>query len=118
MKRQKPWHSQLIEGAPIKIGQREYVPQVLARSIIRRQVTFGTQASCGRGGVLLWLQPLSVIERRPDGSQQRIVITDETNQAIKMMFLGALTLPVLYIIVAVFMFAWRRTRSTQTKQAD
>ncbi len=113
MKRQKPWHNQLIEGAPIQVGEREYIPQVMARSIIRRRVTFGTQASNGRGGGLVWLQPLAVIERRPDGSEQRIVITDETHQALKAMLMGALTLPILYIIVAIFMFVWRRARSTK-----
>lgn len=115
MKRQQPWHTQLIEGAPLKVGQREYVPQVLARSIIRRRVTFGTQASFGRGGALVWLQPLAVIERRPDGSQQRIIIHSEADQAIKMMFLGALALPVLYALVATFMYLWRRTRSTKSE---
>jgi hypothetical protein len=113
MKRQQPWHTQLIEGAPIQVGQREYVPQILARSIIRRRVTFGTQASFGRGGALVWLQPLAVIERRPDGSQQRIAIPSETDQAIKMMFLGALALPVLYALVVTLMCVWRRARSTK-----
>jgi hypothetical protein len=116
MQRQQPWHTQLIEGEPIQVGQREYIPQVLARSIIQRRVTFGTQASFGRGGALVWLQPLAVIERRPDGSQQRIVIPDETNQALKMMLLGALALPVLYALVATFLCLWRRTRSIDDEE--
>jgi hypothetical protein len=116
MKPQQPWHTQLIEGAPLKVGQREYIPQVLARSIIRRRVTFGTQASYGRGGALVWLQPLAVIERRPDGSQQRIVIPDETNQALKMMFLGALALPVLYVLVVTLVCLWRRSQSTDDEE--
>lgn len=101
----------LIEGDPIQVGQRQLIPIVKARSIIRRQVTFGTGSSHGSGGGLVWLRPVAVIERRSDGSEERITIPDGTWMAIKGMLLGALALPVVYVLVASLAFWWRKSRS-------
>jgi hypothetical protein len=108
--RQTPWSTELIEGEPIKVGRRELIPVVKARSIVRRQVTFGTESSNGGGGGLVWLQPVEVIERRPDGSEEHVAIPDETWTAIKRMLIGALALPILYFVVATLAFLWRRKR--------
>ena len=109
-----PWKTELIEGEPIQVGQRQLIPIVRMRSTVRRQVTFGTQESSGGGGGLVWLQPVAVIERRPDGSEEHIAILDETGTAIKGMLIGALTLPLLYLLVASLVFLWRH-RSAKTK---
>ena len=106
-----PWKTELIEGDPIQVGGRELVPIVKVRSIVRRQVTFGTAASSGGGGGLVWLKPVAVIERRPDGSEERFSIVDETAVAIRGMLIGALLLPVLYLFVASLSFLWRRSRA-------
>lgn len=106
-----PWKTELIEGDPIQAGQRQLVPVVKMRSILRRQVTFGTEASSGGGGGLVWLQPAAVIERHPDGSQDRIPIIDETGMVIQRMLMGALVLPVLYLFVVSLAFVWRRSRA-------
>jgi hypothetical protein len=108
--RQKPWTTELIEGEAIKVGQRALVPIVKVRSILRRRVTFGTESSSGGGGGLVWLQPVAVIERRPDGSEQRIAIRDETGTAIRGMLIGALALPIFYFIAATLAFLWRKSR--------
>jgi len=84
------------------------IPIVKVRSIVRRRVTFGTQASNGGGGGLVWLQPVAVIERRSDGSEQRLPIPDEAGMAIRGMLLGALALPILYLLVASLAWLWRR----------
>ena len=98
MRQQWPWTTELVEGEPIQVGERELIPLVRVRSIIRRQVTFGTEASNGGGGGLVWLQPTAVIERRPDGSQEQFPVLDHTWIAIKGMLLGALGLPILYLV--------------------
>jgi hypothetical protein len=107
------WQTEFIEGDPIKIGQREFVPIVKMRLILRRQVTFGTEASNGGGGGLVWLQPVSVIARGPDGTEERIPINDETGMAIQWMLIGALVLPTLYLFIASLAFLWRRSRRKQ-----
>jgi hypothetical protein len=103
-----PWKTELIEGDFIRVDQRQLAPVVKMQSVIQRQVTFGTEGSSGRGGGMVWLQPVAVIERHPDGSEQRIPITDVTRTAIQGMLLGALTLPVLYLFFAGLAFVWRR----------
>jgi uncharacterized spore protein YtfJ len=110
MKQGQPWRTDIVEGQPIKVGTGELIPVVKVRSIVRRGVTFGTQASRGSGGGLIWLQPLAVIERHPDGSERRIPIRDGSGEVIKTMLVGALALPVLYLLVVAFMFLWRKSR--------
>jgi hypothetical protein len=102
------WKTELIEGDPIQVGQRQLIPVVKVRSIVRRRVTFGTQTASGGGGGLVWLQPLAVIERRSDGSEERFPIPDEAGMAIRGMLLGALALPILYLFIAGLAFLWRR----------
>lgn len=108
-----PWKAELIEGDPIQARERWLIPVVKVRSIVRRQVTFGTEASSGGGGGLVWLKPVAVIERQPDGSEEQIPIVDETGIAIRGMLIGALVLPVLYLFIASFAFFWRRSRAKQ-----
>ena len=108
----QPWTTKLIEGDPIQVGQRQLIPLVKVHSIIRRQVTFGTGSSQGGGGGLVWLRPVAVIERRSDGSEEHIAIPDETWTAIKGMLIGALALPIIYVVVASLAFLWRRGRQS------
>lgn len=103
-----PWKSELIEGDPVQVRDRQLIPIVKVRSIIRRRVTFGTASASGGGGGLVWLQPVAVIERRPDGSEAHIPVTDETGNAIRGMLIGALALPILYLFVAGLTFLWRQ----------
>lgn len=107
-----PWRTDILEGDSYHIGDRELIPVVKMRSIIRRQVTFGTHNSSGYGGGLVWLQPSAMIERKPDGSEHYIAVVDETGVAIKGMLVGALVLPLTYAIVAGLACIWRRRRAT------
>lgn len=107
MRGQPPWKTELIEGDPIQVGERQLIPVVRMRSLIQRQVTFGTESSSGRGGGLVWLQPVAVIERWPDGSEQRVSISDETGTVIKGMLIGALFLPIVYLLFTFMAFLWR-----------
>lgn len=102
------WKTELIRGDPLHVGERQLIPIVKVRSIVRRRVTFGTHASNGAGGGLVWLQPVAVIERRSDGSEERFPIPDEAGMAIRMMLLGALALPILYLFIAGLAWLWRR----------
>ena len=110
MRGQPAWKSELIEGNPIQVGKRELIPIVKVRSMIRRRVTFGTEGASGGAGGLVWLQPVAVIERRSDGSEERISISDGTGAAIGGMLIGALALPILYLFVASLALLWRRRR--------
>jgi hypothetical protein len=104
-----PWKTELLMGDPIQVGQRQLIPVARVRSVVQRRVTFGTKASSGRGGGLVWIKPVAVVERHPDGSEEQIPISDETWIAIRMMLIGVLALPVLYALVVSLAF-WRRRR--------
>jgi hypothetical protein len=106
-----PWKTNIIEGESIKVGERELIPVVKVRSLLRREVTFGTETSSGGGGGLVWLKPIAMIERQPDGSEERVSITDEAGIAIGAMLVGAMVLPVLYLFAVCLMFLWRRRRA-------
>jgi uncharacterized spore protein YtfJ len=108
-----PWKTELIEGDPVQIDGRQLIPVVKVRSMLRRQVTFGTAASSGGGGGLVWLQPVAVIERQSDGSEERFPITDEAGMAVRGMLIGAMVLPILYLFIASAAFLWRRSRSNR-----
>lgn len=109
------WNTEWVEGAPVEVGQRQLIPIVKVRSMVRRRVTFGTQASSGGAAGLMWLQPVAVIERRPDGSEERILLPDETGAAIKGMLMGALALPIVYLFIAGLACYWRH-RSGKTQE--
>jgi hypothetical protein len=95
-------------GDPIQVEQRQLIPVARVRSVVRRHVTFGTKASSGRAGGLVWIKPVAVVECHPDGSEEQIPISDETWSAIRAMLIGVLVLPILYGIVAGLVFWWRR----------
>ncbi len=104
------WDTQLVEGKPIRIGSHELIPVVKRRSALRRRVTFGTHNSNGGGGGVVWLQPAHLVVRRPDGSTEQMPIFDVTGETIQKMLMGALMLPIIYLVVAILMFARRRRR--------
>ena len=110
-----PWKTELIEGEPVQVGERQLVPVVKMRSLIRRQATFGTDGSGGGGGGLVWLQPEAIVERRPDGTEERFSITDETGTAIRGMLIGAMVLPIVYAFVVSLALLWRRSRSKRAQ---
>ena len=107
--RHRPWAVKLVEGDPIMVGRRELIPVVRVRSILRRQVTFGTASSGGNGSGVVWLQPVEVIERLPDGSQRRIAIPDTSGTIAKGMLIGALALPALCLVIVSLKLLWRTT---------
>jgi hypothetical protein len=111
MRQGSPWQPERIEGDPIQVGQRQLIPVVKVRSLVRRKVTFGTQQSSGQGGGLVWLRPVEVIERRSDGTEEHAPIADETGARIERMLIGALALPILDLLIASVMFLWHRRRT-------
>jgi len=105
--RRSIWNTRLIKGGPIPVGRRELIPVVKMRSMFRRQVTFGTQSSSGGGGGVVWLQPVAVVVREPDGREERIAVSDATWITVQRILMGALTLPILYLTIATAASVWR-----------
>jgi uncharacterized spore protein YtfJ len=116
MNGRSPWQTKVIEGEPIQVDGRELVPVVKVRSAVRRGVTFGTHRASGRGGGIVWLKPVAVIERRPDGSEHRVPILDLTGEAIRGMLISIAVLPVLYLVIAILASLWRKARASGAEE--
>jgi hypothetical protein len=114
----RPWSTQVVEGEPIQVGFRQFIPVVKMRSAFRRRVTFGTNRAQGGGGGVVWMQPVAVIEQRTDGSQQRISIVDQRAAAVQGLLMGALALPLLYVVVLVLKSLWRRQTGSKPTFRD
>lgn len=108
MRTDRPWTVEEIAGDPVELHGREFIPLVKRTARIWRRLTFGTHRSETRGGGLVWLQPVALIERRPDGGERRIPIPDPTRAALGGMLAGALALPLIFLLVTVLVFGLRR----------
>lgn len=67
----------IIQGEPIRVGQKEIVPEALVTSWLKRSATISMDGVRGWGAGWVNVQPTAVIERGPEG-ERRIPIRDET----------------------------------------
>ena len=86
---------EMVQGEPIRVGERELVPVVRVRRYVQRQARVGSSARVmGRGRALFDLRPVAVLERGPEG-ERRIPIHDRTRQLLGGLLLTALIVPLL-----------------------
>jgi hypothetical protein len=78
----------VVQGEPIRVGQKEIVPEALVTSWLKRSATVGMEGVWGWGGGWVKIQPAAVIERGPEG-QRRIPIRDETRRLLIGLAAGA-----------------------------
>lgn len=67
----------IIQGEPVRVGQKEIVPEARVTWWLKRNATIGMEGAWGWGGGWVNVQPTAVIERGPAG-ERRIPIHDET----------------------------------------
>jgi len=77
-----------IRGEPIRVGQKEVVPEAQVTSWLQRRATIGTHHSSGWGVGRVSIRPLALVERGPMGTR-RIPIRDETMRMIAGLAAGA-----------------------------
>jgi len=90
----KLWHTEMIEGSPIPVGEKTLTPVARVVSFGRRQATVGTRGMGGYGGGLVWIKPVAVVEHSPDGTR-RLPIPDATGAALLRLFTVALLIPLV-----------------------
>ena len=78
----------IIQGEPIRVGQKEIVPEARVTGWLKRNVTIGMECAWGWGGGVVRIQPAAVIERGPEG-ERRIPIHDETKRLLIGLVAGA-----------------------------
>ncbi len=88
---------QTIQGRPLRVGDREIVPEAEVWSFQTRQLGLQEKSASGGGAWWSWSRPTALIERGPDG-EQRIRIDDVNLQFEIALLVAAIVLPVLLTI--------------------
>ncbi len=78
----------IIHGGPIRVGQREVVPEAQVTSWLQRRATVGLHHSSGWGAGGVSIRPRALVERGPMGTR-RIPIRDETTRMLLGLAAGA-----------------------------
>ena len=92
-----PLVTKIIEGEPIRVGERELVPLLRVTTYARRRAFVGFDRLAGQGGGFVHLRPVAVLERHK-GRERRIPIKDQTAQALSGLLLAAFIIPLLLAV--------------------
>ena len=92
--RKSPWVTEVVEGRPIRVGERELVPLVRVTTRVRRHAHLGAGQSGGQGWGFVRLRPVAVLERSAAGERQ-FPIQDRTVQWLGGFLLAAFVVPLL-----------------------
>jgi len=96
--------TEVVEGAPRKIGEKEIVPLARVTSFTRN---FGKGES-GWLGLFVRIKPLAVLERTPDKGTRRIPVRDVTGEIMKVFCAMGLFTLVFCVLLGIYRF--RRTK--------
>jgi len=94
IKRCGPVTTEVIEGKPIRVGERELVPLVRVTSGVRRRAFVGDEGVDAQGWGFVHMRPVAIKERDGAG-ERRIPIQDKTAQALGGLLLAAFIIPLL-----------------------
>jgi len=86
-----------IQGQPLRVGDREIVPEAEVWSFQTRQLGLQENRASGRGVSWSWSHPTALIERGPNG-ERRVRINDVNLQFEIALLVAAILLPVLLTI--------------------
>jgi hypothetical protein len=78
-----------IQGEPLRVGEREIIPEAQVTTWINHSATIGAQSISGRGGGVVSIRPTAVIER-VSGMTRRVPIRDETSRLLLGLVAGAI----------------------------
>ena len=92
----------VVEGRPIRVGERELVPLVRVESQVQRQAFVGNDRLAGQGRGYVRMHPVAILERSATG-ERRIPIQDRTAQAIGGLLLAAFVIPLLLALAVRLM---------------
>jgi hypothetical protein len=72
-------HRRIIQGEPIRVGQREIVPEAQVTWWMRRRATIGMNSTSGWGAGVVSIRPTALIERdlRRARRERRVPVHDE-----------------------------------------
>ena len=88
---------EIIQGQPLRVGDREIVPEAEVWSLHAKQLKLQNDNASGGGAWWSWSRPTALIERTPDG-ERRVRIIDVNLQLELALIIGALVLPIILTI--------------------
>lgn len=89
--------SEVVRGRPIAVAGRKLVPVVQCTVGQWQRAVIGTGAVTARGGGLVRLRPLGIVEQC--GEEERLIsIPDGTKQALRGMAAAAVIVPLLLML--------------------
>lgn len=86
-----------IQGQPVRVGDREIVPEAEVWSVQAKQLGLQEHGTSGGGVWWSWSRPTVLIERGPDGTRRRR-INDVNLQLEIVLLVAAIVLPVVLTI--------------------
>jgi hypothetical protein len=78
----------IIQGEPIRVGQKEVVPEAQVTSWLQHRAVIGTHHSSGWGAGIVSIRPIALVEHGPMGTRH-IPIHDETVRMLAGLAAGA-----------------------------
>ena len=102
VEKRSPLVSKIVEGEPIRVGERELTPVVRVTTYARRRAIVGSNRLAGQGWGFVHLRPVAILERSETG-ERRIPIRDKTAQALSGLLLAAFIIPLLLAVAVRLM---------------
>ncbi len=81
-------HRRVIRGEPIRVGQKQIVPEAQVTWWMQHGATIGMASTFGSGGAIVSIRPRALIEQTP-GGERRIPIQDRTIRLLAGLAAGA-----------------------------
>jgi hypothetical protein len=88
---------EIVEGRPIRVGERELVPVVQVETCVRRRAYVGADGLAAGGWGFVRMRPVAVLERG-GAVERRIPIRDRTAQLLGGLLLAAFIIPLLLML--------------------
>lgn len=94
------WKTQVVEGRPVQVGDRELVPIVNVATYVERRVLVGAHRLAGEGTGVTLLRPVGVAERSATGTRT-LPVVDRARWTRALMWLLILVGPVAALAAAL-----------------
>jgi hypothetical protein len=88
---------EVVEGKPVRVGERELAPVVRVETEVRRRAFVGARGLAGEGAGFVHMQPVAIMERSEAG-ERCIPIHDRMAQWLGGLLLAALVIPALMLL--------------------
>ncbi len=104
---------EVVRGEPIKVGDREIVPEAVIWSWQRVDATLGQHAQAAlKGGLFRWARPTALLDRAPERTY-RVPVSDINHRLEVLLLIAAALLPVVLNAAVNLLRGAQLTRDAQ-----